>query len=156
MIDVVDDDARNDVRLRLAIGVIAHRDLVAEEEPALRQSVREFLRRLRADFPDLPLRMISALAEGGDQLAAEEALALGIELVVPLPMPQDEYEKDFSDPAALLRLVYIYDVVASFIALLDHPASVGGFVSSGCFRMTNADVLELYEKVRLGAKVIVE
>ena len=34
--------------------------------------------------------------------------------------------------------------------------SVGGFVSSGCFRMTNADVLELYSQVRIGAKVIVE
>lgn len=103
MIDVIDDDARNDVRLRLAIGVIAHRDLVAEEEPALRQSVRGFLQRLQAEFPDLPLRLISALAEGGDQLAAEEALALGIELVVPLPMPQEEYEKDFSDPKGLAR-----------------------------------------------------
>lgn len=36
----------------------------------------------------------------------------------------------------------------------DSP-SVGGFVSSGCFRMTNADVLELYDRVKIGAKVIV-
>ncbi len=101
--DVVDDDARTDVRLRLAIGVTAHRDLVPDEEPALRQSVRTFLQRLQAQFPDLPLRLISALAEGGDQLAAEEALALGIELLVPLPMPQAEYERDFTDPADLAR-----------------------------------------------------
>lgn len=101
--DAVDDDARTDVRLRLAIGVTAHRDLVPEEEPALRQSIRTFLQGLQTEFPDLPLRMISALAEGGDQLAAEEALALGIELVVPLPMPQDEYEQDFADPATLAR-----------------------------------------------------
>ena len=103
MIDAVVDDARTDVRLRLAIGVTAHRDLVPAEVPGLRTQVRGFLQRLQAEFPDLPLRMISALAEGGDQLAAEEALALGIELVVPLPMPQDEYEKDFTDPAALVR-----------------------------------------------------
>ncbi|MEO6154233.1 MAG: hypothetical protein ABIP16_00720 [Thermomonas sp.] len=103
MLDAVDDDPRTDVRLRLAIGVIAHRDLVAEEEPALRKSVREFLQKLRAEFPELPLRLISPLAEGGDQLAAEEALALGIELMVPLPMPQEEYEKDFSDPQDLAR-----------------------------------------------------
>ncbi|MEO7937008.1 MAG: hypothetical protein ABIR55_00120, partial [Burkholderiaceae bacterium] len=90
MTDVLHDDVRNDVRLRLAIGVTAHRDLVPEEVPALRQSIRTFLQGLQAEFPDLPLRLISALAEGGDQLAAEEALALGIELVVPLPMPQDE------------------------------------------------------------------
>ncbi len=99
----VDDDALADARLRLAIGVTAHRDLVPEEEPALRQSIRQLLQQLQHDFPDLPLRLISALAEGGDQLAAEEALALGIELVAPLPMPQDEYEQDFTDPRALAR-----------------------------------------------------
>ncbi len=103
MIDDVVHDVRTDVRLHLAIGVTAHRDLVPEEEPALRAAIRVFLHGLQAEFPDLPLRLISALAEGGDQLAAEEALALGIELVVPLPMPQDEYEKDFTDPAARLR-----------------------------------------------------
>jgi hypothetical protein len=103
MIQTVDGDTRTDVRLRLAIGVTAHRDLVPGEVPALRKAIREFLKRLRAEFPDLPLRIVSALAEGGDQLAAEEALALGIELVVPLPMPQHEYEKDFEDPSALVR-----------------------------------------------------
>lgn len=34
--------------------------------------------------------------------------------------------------------------------------SVGGYVSSGCFRMTNTDVLELYDEVKIGAKVIVK
>ncbi|MEO5629708.1 MAG: hypothetical protein ABIQ62_08075 [Thermomonas sp.] len=103
MIHSVVEEAHTDVRLRLAIGVTAHRDLVAGEVPALREAIRSFLKGLQAEFPDLPLRLISALAEGGDQLAAEEALALGIELVVPLPMPQDEYEKDFTDPAARVR-----------------------------------------------------
>jgi hypothetical protein len=96
-------DAVPDARVRLSIGLTAHRDLVPEQEPALRAEVQAFFLRLRADFPDLPLRLISALAEGGDQLVAEEALALGIELVVPLPMAQDEYEKDFLEPEALAR-----------------------------------------------------
>ncbi len=93
----------SDARARLNIGLTAHRDLVADEEPALREAVRDFLRGLRAQFPALPLRLISALAEGGDQLVAEEALALNIELMAPLPMPQAEYERDFSDPAVLAR-----------------------------------------------------
>ncbi|MEL6801980.1 MAG: L,D-transpeptidase, partial [Pseudomonadota bacterium] len=37
----------------------------------------------------------------------------------------------------------------------NNAATVGGFETSGCFRMSNADVLELYEQVRAGAKVIV-
>lgn len=35
------------------------------------------------------------------------------------------------------------------------PGSIGGAVSSGCIRMMNADVIDLYERVKLGAKVYV-
>ncbi|QIL19978.1 hypothetical protein [Thermomonas sp. HDW16] len=90
-------------RIRLNIGLTAHRDLITEETPRLRSEVRDFFLRVRGEFPDLPLRLISALAEGGDQLVAEEALALGIELVVPLPMPQAEYERDFEREGSLER-----------------------------------------------------
>jgi hypothetical protein len=96
-------DEAGPAALRLSIGLTAHRDLVAEEVPFLRAQVRAFLRRLQSDFPQLPLRLISALAEGGDQLVAEEALALGVELVVALPMPREEYERDFNDPDSLAR-----------------------------------------------------
>ena len=34
--------------------------------------------------------------------------------------------------------------------------TVGGYETSGCFRLTNADVIELYDKVAVGAKVIVK
>ncbi len=59
-----------DIRARLNIGLTAHRDLLPEEEPALRTAVRAFFLSLREQFPELPLRLISALAEGGDQLVA--------------------------------------------------------------------------------------
>lgn len=36
------------------------------------------------------------------------------------------------------------------------PWSIGTSVSSGCIRLRNEDVIELYKKVRIGAKVIVE
>jgi len=35
------------------------------------------------------------------------------------------------------------------------PKSVGGFVSHGCIRMHNADILDLYRRVDVGARVIV-
>jgi len=37
----------------------------------------------------------------------------------------------------------------------NQPWTIGGAVSSGCIRMRNEDVVELYESVRTGAKVIV-
>ena len=38
----------------------------------------------------------------------------------------------------------------------NEPHTIGQAVSSGCFRMTNADVVDLYNRVRVGAKVIVQ
>jgi lipoprotein-anchoring transpeptidase ErfK/SrfK len=37
----------------------------------------------------------------------------------------------------------------------NEPQTIGQAVSSGCFRMTNDDVVDLYERVPVGAKVIV-
>ena len=38
----------------------------------------------------------------------------------------------------------------------NRPGSVGGFVSYGCFRMLNSDVLDLYQRVAVGTPVVVE
>jgi lipoprotein-anchoring transpeptidase ErfK/SrfK len=35
------------------------------------------------------------------------------------------------------------------------PSSIGKFMSSGCIRLTNADVEDLFSRVKIGAKVIV-
>jgi lipoprotein-anchoring transpeptidase ErfK/SrfK len=37
----------------------------------------------------------------------------------------------------------------------NEPETIGQAVSSGCFRMTNEDVVDLYDRVRIGAKVVV-
>ncbi len=36
-----------------------------------------------------------------------------------------------------------------------NPASIGGAVSSGCIRLTNTDIIDLYNRAKVGAKVIV-
>ena len=37
----------------------------------------------------------------------------------------------------------------------NEPETIGQAVSSGCFRMTNDDVIDLYGRVQLGTKVVV-
>jgi lipoprotein-anchoring transpeptidase ErfK/SrfK len=37
----------------------------------------------------------------------------------------------------------------------NEPETIGQAVSSGCIRMTNDDVVDLYNRVRLGTKVVV-
>ena len=38
----------------------------------------------------------------------------------------------------------------------NEPETIGQAVSSGCFRMTNEDVVDLYDRVQVGATVIVQ
>lgn len=90
--------------MHLTVGVTGHRNLVTEEIPALTQKVREFFLQLRNEYPDLTLQLVTPLAEGADRLVTDVAVGLGIELVIVLPMPQSEYEQDFSSPQAIAQL----------------------------------------------------
>jgi lipoprotein-anchoring transpeptidase ErfK/SrfK len=38
----------------------------------------------------------------------------------------------------------------------NEPETIGQAVSSGCFRMTNEDVIDLYNRVKIGTKVVVQ
>ncbi len=95
----VDAKARLPSVVPLVIGVASHRNILAGEVEPVRQRVRDFLARLKDDFPELPLVVLSALAEGGDQMVAREALAAGARLIAPLPLPKDMYVDDFVDPS---------------------------------------------------------
>jgi hypothetical protein len=81
----------------MIVAVTGHRDLVAEEVPTIRERVRIFLTELRDEYPDRGVSVMSALAEGADQLVATEALQLGIPIIVPLPMERQLYIRDFED-----------------------------------------------------------
>lgn len=85
-------------RIPIVVGVTGHRDLRAEDEVSLRQVVRKLLEEIVTEYSDSPLLIVSPLAEGADRLVAEEALAIGAELVVPLPMPEGDYLADFETP----------------------------------------------------------
>ena len=37
----------------------------------------------------------------------------------------------------------------------NNPGSIGGFVSFGCIRMHNHDILDLFKRVKVGTKVVV-
>lgn len=93
----------------LVVAVTGHRDLVSGQVAEIRERVREFLRNLARDYPERGVSVMSSLAEGADQLVAEEALALDIPLVVPLPMPLDLYLADFETPDARNRFRQLFD-----------------------------------------------
>lgn len=132
----------------LVIGVTSHRHLAAGEIEAIRLRVQDFFAQIQREFPELPLVVLSALAEGGDQLVAEEALLIGARLIAPLPLPRALYAEDFTDSARtafadlcrraevlqlpLLPGHTIADVAAQGPARDHQYAQAGVFVASHC------------------------
>ena len=82
--------------LPIVVGVTGHRDLRQQDLPALEAIVKRLLRELQVTHPHTPLLVLSPLAEGSDRLVARVALDVGVRLIVPMPLPQDLYEQDFS------------------------------------------------------------
>ena len=93
--------------------------------PALRAAVRKELQKLEAMCPASPFVMLTSLAEGADQLCAEEALAEGFALSAALPMPLAEYEKDFSEDGRLKLYALLENARDMFVCRASEPAGEG-------------------------------
>jgi hypothetical protein len=130
--------------MRLTVAVTGHRDLVEAERPRLAEQVRQFLHGLVEEYPDLRLELLSGMAEGADQLVAEQALALGLPVVAVLPLPIEEYRKDFADGGEKLDELLVRCRVLTLPALPGddpakspaardlHYAQLGIFLSNHC------------------------
>lgn len=74
---------------------------MASDVPELRRQLARVFSSFRAAYPCTPFQLLTPLAEGADRLAAEVARAFEIDLLVPLPMEQAEYERDFATADSL-------------------------------------------------------
>ncbi len=135
-------------KVPIVIGVTGHRELDPEDLDRLQSATRKVLAKIQSKRnPETPLVLLSPLAEGADRVVAHAALGLGIHLVVPLPMPQDEYEKDFPDSvgefrALLRRANHFFElpfVIGNNRANLKHQANrdlqykaVGQYIARHC------------------------
>lgn len=117
-------------RLSLVVGVTGHRDIAADDEPRLRGAFGGILEGLGRRCPHTPLLVLSGLAAGADSLAAEEAMARNIPVMACLPMPAEEYEKDFS-PAELARFRRLLAACAR--VTVTSPTRRNGYVATGLF-----------------------
>ncbi len=113
------ESPRNQVPL--VIGVTGHRDLRAQDVPLLEQEFGAVITRLRRDHKSEgddapPLILISALAEGADRVAARVALAMGVKLIAPLPLPIEEYRRDFEPGLAPNAAVEFDQLLSQAIA----------------------------------------
>ncbi len=100
-----DAAAPADGRLPIVIGVTGHRHLRESDLPDYRARVTEFFEGLQRRYPATPLRVISALAAGADRVVAQLALERGYELIVPLPLEPEDYERDFPESVGEFRAI---------------------------------------------------
>ena len=106
------DKAQFHVKVPLVIGITGHRDLRHGDRKDLEDTVRDIFKEIadKAHYPHTPLILLSPLAEGADRLVARVFLGLkngpedrNFRLVVPLPMSQALYEKDFEKDLSSLE-----------------------------------------------------
>ncbi|HEX4630869.1 MAG TPA: hypothetical protein VH188_07865 [Chthoniobacterales bacterium] len=88
-------------RSPFVFGISGHRDVRPEDLAELANRLQLVFDHFRLAHPAASFELLSPLAEGADRIAAEVALRSGIRVVVPLPMPQAEYERDFITPKSL-------------------------------------------------------
>jgi hypothetical protein len=93
-----------DARAPFFLGVTGHRNLDPSSIPAARNQVEALFDQLAAALPNTPFVLLTALAEGADQLVAELALRKGWEILAPLPMEVERYAASFCDPQAATRM----------------------------------------------------
>ncbi len=82
-------------RVPLVVGVTGHRDLLPEEHEMIKERIRSFFEHIQTAFPELPIMVMTPLAEGADRIAAEVAHEFQIPIIVLLPMPEHLYQSDF-------------------------------------------------------------
>jgi hypothetical protein len=91
----------------ITIAVSGHRALHAGDRERARAQLSMLLTTIAAALPDAPLDCLSALADGADQLFAEQVLALQarlgtdrVRLRVPLPLPEAAYIDSQEQPGS--------------------------------------------------------
>ena len=103
------DAARPDHAPTIRIGVTGHRPVALADAniSILRAQTHNVLTTLLGAVYGRPIGVVTSLAEGSDQLVAEEALAVGYTLRCPLPFTRDVYAQDFLGDGAAERFFNI-------------------------------------------------
>jgi hypothetical protein len=83
---------RNPPQFPVIIGVTGHRRIAPEAEQPVRNAVRDLLARWRCHFGPA-LHVLTALADGADQLVADVAQEIGVPIVAVAPFPCASYQK---------------------------------------------------------------
>jgi len=109
-------------QLPLLLGVTGHRDIHPDDFGVARDVTHRLIVQLGTRYPHTPLVVLSALAEGSDQLVAHVAQANGAEVVCLLPMPVEAYRLTLSTDGARTEFDRLLSC-SSLVVLEDEAAA---------------------------------
>lgn len=109
--------------LPLLLGVTGHRDIHPDDIGVARDVAQGLIVQLRTRYPHTPLVVLSALAEGSDQLVAHVAQANGAQVVCLLPMLVDAYRLTLSTDCARTEFDRLLSCSSLFVLEGEEAAS---------------------------------
>jgi hypothetical protein len=125
----------------LHIGVTGHRFLA--EVPKLQAGVDLALARIEAAYPGEDCSVLSSLAEGADRLVVERVLVYrpAARLIVPLPLPLDDYLQDFASAASRQAFLGWLGLAGEIIPPTPATSREDAYRSAGRYVLDHCDVL---------------
>lgn len=98
------DTSEGNALIPLVVGVVGHADIMAEDREKLENQVADLFREHRKRHPQTPVVLLTRLGEGADRIAARAAVREGVAIVPVLPMAQNDYQRQFTDPESVREL----------------------------------------------------
>ena len=124
----------------IALGVTGHR-YVAEMDQ-VKAGVESAIQRLLETFPGSNFRILSALAEGADRILAKRLLLIpNTALWVPLPLPEEEYLKDFETSTSKQEFLHLLGKAERVIAMPVTGKREEAYLAAGKFILDHSDLL---------------
>jgi len=130
------------------IGVTGHRDLRLEDLPELRRSISRLLQEIRKRWTELQgetsgsVYLLTGMAAGADQLAADCALELGIQVIAVLPMALEQFKEDFPTEDERTRLQSYVDRSSAVETMPDAGSTrEAQYEAAGTYISRNSSVL---------------
>jgi hypothetical protein len=122
------------------LGITGHRYLAEMDQ--VMAGLEIALRRLQETFSTSTFRVLSSLAEGADRILAKRLLSIpNTSLWVPLPLPEEDYLKDFETLASRQEFIRLLGQAEQVITLPARNGRGGTYLAAGKYILENCDVL---------------
>lgn len=107
----------------------------------MRQGVNTALDYIQQQFPAKRYLALASLAEGADRLVAKEAMDRRMALVVPLPLSETEYVKDFPTEASRQQFKELLNRAEEIVRMPPQRTREQSYEAAGEYVISHCNVL---------------